>query len=320
MERIKVAVVGIGKLGRHHARIYSELKNVDLVGIVDIDKKKAQRLAKEYKTNQYYDYRELLGRIDAVNIVVPTEYHYNIARDFLISGCNVFIEKPITPTLPEAEGLLKIASQKNLILQVGHIERFNVAVQEAQKYIKSPQYIEAYRLGPFDPRTTGVGVVLDLMIHDIDIVLSLVKSPIKYIDAIGMPILTNHEDLATAHINFENGCIANITASRVTKDKLRKIRVFQNNIYISLDYWSQSLKVLQKKEGVKTIKSMRDIVIRRPSLKRGEPLKGELQDFIDCVQAGKKPLVPGEHGRDALEVALEVLNKIRERRELSKTK
>jgi len=313
MERMKVAVVGIGKLGRHHVRIYNELKNVDLVGIVDIDKKKAQRLAKEYKTNQYNDYRELLGKIDAVNIVVPTEYHYNIARDFLNSGCNVFIEKPITPTLPEAEGLLKIASKKNLILQVGHIERFNVAVQEAQKYIKRPQYIEAYRLGPFDPRTTGVGVVLDLMIHDIDIVLSLVKSPIKYIDAIGMPILTNHEDIATAHINFENGCIANITASRVTKDRLRKIRVFQNNIYISLDYWKQSLRILQKKEGVKTIKSMRDIVIRRPFLKRDEPLKSELEDFIDCVQAGKKPLVPGEHGRDALEVALEVLNKIGKR-------
>ncbi len=318
MERMRVAVVGIGKLGRHHARIYSELKNVDLVAIVDVDKKKVRRLAKEYKTTPYYDYCQILDKIDAVNIVVPTKYHYNIARDFLNSGCNVFIEKPITPTLPEAEGLLKIASKKNLILQVGHIERFNVAVQEAQKYIKRPQYIEAYRLGPFDPRTTGVGVVLDLMIHDIDIVLSLVKSPIEYIDAIGMPILTDHEDIATAHMNFKNGCIANITASRVTKDKLRKIRVFQNNIYISLDYWKQSLKILQKKEGVKTIKSMRDIVISRPSLKRDEPLKGELQDFINCVQAGKKPLVPGEHGRDALEVALEVLNKIKERRELSR--
>jgi predicted dehydrogenase len=307
---VRVGVIGVGHIGAHHARIYSQIPDVKLAGIVDIDQKRREKIAREYSTTPYANYGEIFDKVDAVSVVVPTDLHYPVAKDFLERGVHCLVEKPITPVLEEAGDLLSIARKKNLILQIGHIERFNSAIVEAQKYIKEPKFIEAYRLGPYDPRTSNIGVVLDLMIHDIDIVLYLVRSSVRSIDAIGGSILSQNEDIANARINFQNGCVANISASRVSLEKFRKIRIFQKDVYISLDYVKQSLKVYQKKG--KEIKSMKDMMILRPQLKKTDPLREELTHFIQCVERGRKPLVSGKHGRDALEIALEILKKIKE--------
>ena len=307
---VRVGVIGVGHIGSHHARIYSQIPDVELAGVVDIDQKRREKLAREYNTTPYANYGEIFNKVDAVSVVVPTDLHYPVAKDFLERGVHCLVEKPITPTLEEAGDLLSIARKKNLILQIGHIERFNSAILEAQKYIREPKFIEAYRLGPYDPRMSNIGVVLDLMIHDIDIVLYLVRSSVRSIDAIGGAVLSQNEDIANARINFQNGCVANISASRVSLEKFRKIRIFQKDVYISLDYVKQSLKIYQKKR--KEVKSMKDIMILRPQLKKTDPLREELTHFIQCVERGGKPLVSGEHGRDALEIALEILKKIKE--------
>jgi predicted dehydrogenase len=307
---VRVGVIGVGHIGEHHARVYSQLQGVELAGVVDIDQKRREKVAREYKTTAYADYEQIFHKVDAVSVVVPTDLHYPVAKDFLERGVHCLVEKPITLTLEEAEDLLGIARRKNLILQIGHIERFNSAILEAQKYIKEPKFIEAYRLGPYDPRMANIGVVLDLMIHDIDIVLYLVRSPVRSIDAIGGSVLSQNEDIANARINFQNGCVANISASRVSLEKFRKIRIFQKDVYISLDYVRQSLKIYRKKG--KEVKSMKDMMVLRPQLKKTDPLKEELTHFVQCVERGRKPLVSGEHGRDALGVALEILRKIKE--------
>jgi len=307
---VRVGVIGVGHIGAHHARIYSQIPGVQLVAVVDTDQKRREKVAREYDTTGYANHGEILDKVDAVSVVVPTDLHYPVAKDFLEKGVHCLIEKPITPTLEEAENLLGIARKKNLILQIGHIERFNSAILEAQKYIKEPKFIEAYRLGPYDPRTSNIGVVLDLMIHDIDIVLYLVRSAVKNIDAIGGSVLSQNEDIANARINFQNGCVANISASRVSLEKFRKIRIFQKDVYISLDYVNQSLKIYQKKG--KEVKSMKDMMILRPQLQKTDPLREELTHFIQCVRKNRKPLVSGKHGRDALEIALEILKKIKE--------
>jgi len=307
---VRVGVIGVGHIGAHHARIYSQIPDVRLLAVVDTDQKRREKVAREYNTTGYANHVDILDKVDAVSVVVPTHLHYPVAKDFLEKGVHCLIEKPITPTLEEAENLLGIARKKNLILQIGHIERFNSAILEAQKYIKEPKFIEAYRLGPYDPRTSNIGVVLDLMIHDIDIVLYLVRSAVKNIDAIGGSVLSQNEDIANARINFQNGCVANISASRVSLEKFRKIRIFQKDVYISLDYVNQSLKIYQKKG--KEVKSMKDMMILRPQLQKTDPLREELTHFIQCVRKNRKPLVSGKHGRDALEIALEILKKIKE--------
>ena len=307
---VRIGVIGVGHIGAHHARIYSQIPDVRLLAVVDTDQKRREKVAREYSTTGYANHVDILDKVDAVSVVVPTHLHYPVAKDFLEKGVHCLIEKPITPTLEEAEDLLGIARKKNLILQIGHVERFNSAILEAQKYIKEPKFIEAYRLGPYDPRTSNIGVVLDLMIHDIDIVLYLVRSAVKNIDAIGGSVLSQNEDIANARINFQNGCVANISASRVSLEKFRKIRIFQKDVYISLDYVNQSLKIYQKKG--KEVKSMKDMMILRPQLQKTDPLREELTHFIQCVRKNRKPLVSGKHGRDALEIALEILKKIKE--------
>lgn len=305
---MKIGVIGVGSLGQHHARIYSQLTDVELFGVCDVDKKRAEKIAKNFNAKSFFDYKELIGKVDAVSIVVPTPFHYSVAKDFLHSGIHCLVEKPITDNVSHAEELLKIANEKNVILQIGHIERFNTAVVEAQKYIKSPKFIEVQRLGPYDPRVSHIGVVMDLMIHDIDIILTLVNSKIVQMDVIGAKVLSQNEDIANVRLKFENGCVTNISASRVSLDKFRKIRIFQDDSYISLDYAEQSLKIYKKKSDIVTLIS--DIEVIKPKLKTEEPLKRELEHFINCVKTGKEPLVTGEHGRDALEVALEILNKL----------
>ena len=304
MKKIKVAVIGVGHLGQHHARIYAELANVRLAGVVDLDFALAQNIAQLYQAKAYSNLFTLLEKekIDAASIVVPTSVHFPVAQELLNAGIHCLVEKPITASLNEATELVRLANRKKLILQVGHVERFNVAVRELSKLLHQPRFIEAHRLSPFDPRVKDVGVVLDLMIHDLDIILAIVNSPIVALEAVGVAVLTNHEDIANAHIKFANGCIANVTASRVSPDKMRKIRIFQPDTYFSLDYALPELEVYQKvlQQGKP------EIAYRKVNVEKQEPLRLELQSFLSCVRAGRKPVVSGEHGRDALELALEI--------------
>ena len=312
MQTIRVGVVGVGHLGQHHARNYSEIEGCQLVGVADVDRKAATRVANSFRTQPIFDYRELIGKVDAVSIVVPTSLHHAVASEFLKNGVNVMVEKPITTTVEQARDLIELAAAHNLILQVGHIERFNAAVVKLQDILTNPGFIESHRLGPYDPRVRDVGVVLDLMIHDIDIVLQLVNSPIVSIDAVGVPILSPREDIANARIKFANGCTANLNVSRVSPNKMRKIRIFQPNTYVSVDYMKQAMEVYQKVdiEGAAEGEPKAQIVRKRLRIKKEEPLKRELLHFLDCVRHGNEPAVTGEHGQNALEVAIKIVEQI----------
>lgn len=303
MKKLKIAVIGVGHLGRSHARIYSQLNNSQLIGVCDINKKLAGKIAKLNNTKAYYDFHELLDKTDAVSIVVPTVKHYQIAKNFIQNKVHVLIEKPITSTLNEATNLIKLAKKKKVLLQVGHIERFNAAVKALKKIINKPKFIECHRLGPYKVRSTDIGVVLDLMIHDIDIILHLVNSKIKRIDAVGVNVLSEHEDIANARIRFENNAICNITSSRVSEDDVRKIRIFQKDAYVSLDYVEQQAKIYTKKKN-KIVKKNMDIA-------KQEPLKAEIKSFLNCIIKNKRPEVTGKDAKKALDVAFRVLRKIK---------
>ena len=302
MKKLKVAVIGTGALGSIHAKIYSSLKNVELVGVCDTSTKKLAEISKELNVEGFRDYSKLIGRIDAASIAVPTKAHYAISKDLLNAGIHLLIEKPITQTVREADGLLAIAKSKNLTLAVGHVERFNAAIEAILKIKGDIKFVECHRLGPFSPRVKDVGVVLDLMIHDIDILLWLIRSPIKTIEAVGVNVLTKHEDIANARIIFTNGAVCNITASRITANAVRKIRMFQPNAYISLDYIKQDAIIYKKKLG--------KILAQQIDIKKERPLQKEIASFLECIHSGRKPLASGEEGRQALSVALEILKKI----------
>lgn len=307
MEKIRVAVIGAGHLGSFHAKVYAALKkrsNITLVGVCDLKKKIAKEVAKKYHTDYFYNYHDLLDKVDAVSIVVPTNMHYEVAKDFLKAGVHVLIEKPITRTLEEADELIAIAKKKNLIIQVGHIERFNSAIRAIEPFLERPKFIECQRLGSIKKkkRIKDVGVVLDLMIHDIDIILGLVDSKVKHIEAVGISTVSDHEDLANVRLTFQNNVIADITASRVTKEEVRKIRIFQEASYLLLDYMHQ--------EAFLYTGSEKNIAKEKIHIKKKEPLKVELKSFISCVRNKKRPIVSGLEGRQALEVALNILDKI----------
>ncbi|MDP7423122.1 MAG: Gfo/Idh/MocA family oxidoreductase [bacterium] len=302
--KLRVGVVGVGHLGQNHLRLYHEIDDVVVTGIADISGEVIQTYGERYDVFGTENYRDLIGRVDAVSIVVPTVLHQQIAADFLDAGVQVLVEKPVTRTLEEAEDLVSRARHHGVILQVGHVERFNSAVLKVKKEINDPRYIECQRLGPFPGRSTDVGVVLDLMIHDIDIILDLVDSPVERITAIGIPVISRYEDIANAHILFQNGCIANVTASRITDDRVRKLRIFQREAYFSLDYADQEFKIQRKNTD-------NEIVSERPEVRKGEPLMLELKHFIDCIREGKKPMVSGEQGRDALEIALQIVEQVK---------
>ncbi len=302
MEKIKVAVIGAGKLGSLHAKIYSQIKDVELVGVCDVNKKTAETVARECNCSSFSDYKELLGRTDAASIAVPTPLHFVVSKDFLEAKTHLLIEKPITATLKEADALLDIASKNNLTLSVGHVERFNSAIEAFQKIKGNIKFIECDRLGPFSPRVATVGVVLDLMIHDIDIVLGLIKADVENIDAVGASILSKCEDIANARIRFKNGAVCNLTASRVSNKPLRKIRIFQPGAYVSIDYISQEA-VLYRKIG-------KLILPKKINIEKQQPLKKEINSFVECVKFGKKPLVSGQEGRNALKIALDITEKI----------
>lgn len=311
MKKIKVGVIGVGYFGQFHAEKYSKMKEVELVGVVDIDGVHAREIAKRYQTQPFFHHSEISDRVQAVSIAVPTPFHHAIAKDFLQKGIDVLLEKPITKTLEEADELIELSESKGLILQVGHLERFSGPLLALEGIVKNPMFIESNRLGPFLMRGTDVDVVLDLMIHDIDIILSWVDSKIKWFHAVGIPVLTPHIDIANVRIEFENGCTANLTASRVSREKLRKIRLFQPDGYISIDFSSQkvvfSSKKLNPKKG-----DIPEIVVKKIPVKKVDSLSLEMESFVQCVKHRKTPPVSGRHGKRALESALQIVQRIEE--------
>ena len=302
MNKIRVAVIGVGYLGSIHAKFYKEIQNCTLVGVCDIDKDRLAKVAQDLGVPAFPDCRQLFGKVDAVSITVPTKDHYKIAHEFLKNKIHALVEKPFTITLKEADLLIKEAAKNKLILQVGHIERFNPAFSATQKLIKNPKFIECHRLSSFPNRSLDVGVVLDVMIHDIDIILGLVSSKIKKIESVGVNVLTQYEDIANARLTFKNGCVANLTASRVSDEPMRRIRIFQEDTYISLDYKEAKASVY-KKTGNTIAKE--DLPIEKE-----QTLQKELESFLDCVAGRKEPIVSGEVARDALAVALKIQNQI----------
>jgi predicted dehydrogenase len=300
---LKVGVVGVGHLGKEHARIYRDLPDAELVGISDLDPAKAEK-AKELGTAYYKDPRELIGKVEAVSIATPTSTHYAVAKEFLKAGIHTLIEKPITLKLEEADELLDLARQKHCALQVGHIERHNPGFKRIEEIVKNIRFFEIHRLGPFTGRINDCGVVLDLMIHDLDIVLGLVKSEVASFDAIGVNVLTPFEDIANVRMKFKNGAVADITASRLTFEKQRKIRIFQEDAYISLDYGAQSCKIFRK-NGTEIAQETVDI-------EKAEPLKEELKFFLANIRSGKSPGHPDTAARDALKLALEIARRIQD--------
>jgi len=304
MEKLRVGVVGAGRLGTFHSKVYSRLKkHVKFVAVCDCNLERSLEIGKKYRTASYSDYEDLFDKVDAVSIAVPTSLHYNIAKDFLNHGIHVLIEKPVTKTLSEVDELIRIAEERKLVMQVGHIERFNSAVLAIEPFLKKPKFIECQRLGPFYKRVDDVGVVLDLMIHDIDIVLGLIKQDVTNIEAVGLSTISDFEDVANVRLTFQDGTIADITASRVTKDVVRKMRIFQEDSYVSLDYVTQEAAVF-KKTGERIVKE-------KIKIRKKDPLKKELKSFIECVKTGKKPVVSGIEGRRALQVALAIVDKIK---------
>lgn len=302
MSKLRVAVIGIGRLGSIHSRVYRDLNSVELVGLCDIDPQKLMKAGQLYNSPTFLNYSDLLDKVDAVSIAVPTNKHFLIAKDFISRGKHVLIEKPITNNLEHAKELIILAKKHGVTLQVGHVERFNSAFSAVEKIVHNPRFIECHRLSPFPHRSLDIGVVLDVMIHDIDIVLGLVKSPIKSVEAVGVPVLTPFEDIANVRLTFINGCVCNLTASRISDEAMRKIRIFLTDAYISLDYGSQEA-FLYKKEA--------NQIIKQPlPIEKEEPLKIEIESFIDCIVNHKRPLVSGEEAYDALELSDKILQKI----------
>lgn len=305
MKKIRTAVVGVGYLGRFHAEKYSFLPDSELVAVCDVNEAQCQEIAAIHHVEAIFDYRELIGKIDAVSIVVPTVLHYSVAKFFLENNIHVLLEKPITTTVAEADELIAIANQNHLVLQIGHLERFNSALHAIKDILKEPRFIESYRLAPFRPRGTDVNVVLDLMIHDIDIIQDMVGAPIKHIAANGATVLSNHTDIANARIEFTNGCVANVTASRVSAKVTRKLRIFQHDAYIVLDLQNKTLDINHK--GVSEMfPGAAEIVREEQSFEPGDALRDEISSFLDCIAHQKKPMVSGEDGKKALATAIEI--------------
>lgn len=305
---MRVAVVGVGQIGKEHARIYASLPQVRLVGVADIDRARGEAIAAQYGVACYTDYRALLDQVEAVSVAVPTESHCDITCDFLRHGVSVLVEKPLARTLDEADAMIHQAERTGAILQVGHLERFNPSVRALAQMVTEPKFFEVHRLGVFTERSLDIDVVLDLMIHDLDIVLSLVRAPVVDVKAVGVPILTPSVDIANARLEFADGCVANLTASRISREKVRKLRLFQPNDYISLDYSESHLDVVSLQPTGPGSKPL--IHSRRLEVEKYEPLRAQIESFLDCVREKKKPLVSGEDGRRALALALTVVQRI----------
>jgi predicted dehydrogenase len=333
-DKVKVAVLGVGALGQHHARIYAELAaagGVEFVGLFDADANRAKAIASRHDVPVFPTRLAAGEAADALSIVTPTSTHFDLASELLQSGKHVLVEKPMTDSAGEAADLVRLAQEADRVLQVGHVERFNPVFDYLQKVIKQPRFIETHRLSPYPARSIDIGVVLDLMIHDLDIVLAFVDSPIKEVDGVGVPVLSASEDIANARLKFENGCVANLTASRVSPERMRKIRVFsagEQTSYVSLDYRNQEgfiyrvaedseeksslwKKLLHAKKSAIVSEFGGKRIIREPvPIEKDEPLKLELQHFVECVREKQTPMVSGESAKQALDVALEITRQI----------
>lgn len=310
MSTLRAAVVGVGYLGKFHAEKYAHLPDVELRAVVDTNTDTAKAIAARHGTEPLCDYRALLGQVDAVSIVVPTRLHYPIARDFMAHGAHVLVEKPITGTLEQAQALIDLAEAKQRILQVGHLERFNSAILGLDRLLTQPLFIETHRLAPFKPRGTDVSVVLDLMIHDIDIILNIVRAEVASIDASGAAVLSNEVDIANARLVFDNACVANVTASRISMKSERKMRVFQHDAYISVDFQDHILTVHRKGEmspGVPNIES------EKIHYEDGDALKTEIERFVQTIREGGIAMVSGTDGKRALQTAMRISELLRTR-------
>lgn len=325
MEKLKIGVIGVGHLGRLHTSIYTQIAQADLVGVYDTDVQRSQQVAAEFNTVAFKNLDELIAQVHGVSIVVPTTLHHEVATKVLKKSVHCLIEKPITSTIDEADDLIAIAAKQNSIIQIGHIERFNPAIVALNGIDLNPMFIESHRLASFNPRGTDVAVVLDLMIHDIDIILSLVKSPVAKIDASGVAVITNEVDIANARIQFKNGAVANVTASRISQKKMRKMRLFQKNAYISIDFLQKFSEIYRlvdsdSEDGAKfgipiefgDNQQGKKIIYEKPPVDEGNALKMELTSFIESIQTNSRPAVSGEEGREALMVAIEITQMIKE--------
>ena len=308
---LRVGVCGVGSLGQHHARIYSQLEEVELVGVYDVDTARAAEIATKHGVRAFDDLGSFAAGLEAASIAVPTDKHHDVAALFMNQGVHLLVEKPIASTTREAEDLVNLAQAKGVILQVGHVERFNPVMRFLEEHIAAPRFIEAMRLAPFPPpregalpRGTEVSVVLDLMIHDLEIILHLVRAPVKEIHAVGVSVLSPSEDIANARVIFEGGCVANVTASRISQKKMREIRVFQSDTYVSLDYMNQAGQLARK--------TATGVEIEPVPIERGDALTEELRSFVSCVRRRHEPVVSGQHGSDALRLAVEICRVIRE--------
>jgi len=310
-DRIKVGVAGVGSLGQHHARVYTQLPDAELVGVYDASPERAKEIADRHSVRAFASLEEMAGAVQAASIVVPTDLHHQVATTLMPRGLHLLVEKPIAATPEEAADIVRCAKAHDVTLQVGHIERFNPVITFLQQRLPQPRFIEATRLCPYPPgrpgappRGTEVSVVLDMMIHDLDVVLQLVKSPVKEVHAIGVPVLSPTEDICNARLLFANGCVANLSASRISRDRLRKIRVFEKDSYLSLDYMNQC-GMLHHKEGDR-------IVMKEVPIEKREPLFSELESFIDSVRHRKDPVVTGDHGTEAVALAMEITRCMRD--------
>ena len=302
MKQLRIGVVGVGHIGRNHARLYAELSGAEFTAILDTDRSRADQIAGEFGGSVSGSLAEFAEKVDAASIATPTQTHFEIARELLGLGKHLLIEKPIADSTEKASELAELAAGRQLVLQVGHVERFNPVLGALEKRLTNPRFIEAHRLSPYPNRSTDIGVVLDLMIHDLEIILHLVRSPVQTIDAVGVPVLSRGEDIANARIRFQNGCVANITSSRISPEQMRKIRVFQGDAYLSLDYQNQKGEIHRRTPG--------GIVREEVEIEREEPLKRQLAAFLECAKTGRAPKVSGFQATAALELAVEITKRI----------
>ncbi|MEY2551507.1 MAG: hypothetical protein QOG12_1651 [Verrucomicrobiota bacterium] len=298
----RMGVVGVGHIGKNHARLYAELAGAQFTAIYDTDPDVAGQYAREFGVKAVTSLEEFAGAVDAASIATPTSTHFEIARELLGRDKHLLIEKPIADNTAHASELAEMAAARGLVLQVGHVERFNPVLSALEKRLTNPRFIEAHRLSPYPNRSTDIGVVLDLMIHDFEIILHLVRSPVRTVDAVGVPVLSRGEDIANARIRFENGCVANITSSRISPEQMRKIRVFQEDVYLSLDYQNQSGEMYRR--------TAKGLEREEVEIEREEPLKRELAAFLDCAATGRAPKVSGFQAAAALELAVEITKRV----------
>src|SRR5215216_173094 len=302
MKDLRVGVVGVGHIGSNHARLYAEMPATNFAAVYDVDQLTNRTIATKFNATPTKSLDEFIGMVDAASVASPTSTHYEITRSLLAKGKHVLVEKPITDNTGHAAELSDLAARNELILQVGHVERFNPVLAALENNLTHPRFIEAHRLRPYSERGTDIGVVLDLMIHDLEVILHFVRSPLWSLDAVGVPVLSRSEDIANVRLHFEDGCVANVTASRISPERMRKIRVFQEDAYLSLDYQNQSGEIYRRVG--------KQIWRDRAEIKHDEPLKLQLASFIECATSGRQPRVSGSQATAALELAVKITKQI----------